>query len=238
MIAPNTSSTSSASTPSRSRSGPRATGSRCGSTYTLDPAQLKTQAASLMAKLKDEGTTSVSRATLVTMAWARRPPPSARYPEWLIGGVGFIDIDLVGQIISRRPRPVGAGLRRQPVDAPALAGTSVAHAAYSGARRRAVDLRRGRLQPAAGPRARHPDGRAEPHARDLRDRAVRLPRRDRAGGHVGLEPRATTHRWSTSARSGGTPAPAPFNGEPGTYVDNGQRYRTATSPRAIRRCSR
>lgn len=105
--------------------------------YILDPAQLKTQAASLMAKLKTEGATSVSCACdpIMQMYLGQEATAQGYQPEWLIAGVGFIDMDLGGQIISKNApdqwvRAFGASpwAAQQPPE------TSVAHAAYRSVR--------------------------------------------------------------------------------------------------------
>ena len=92
--------------------------------YTLDPAQLKTQAASLMAKLKDEGTTSVSCACdpVMQMYLGQEATAIGYYPEWLIAGVGLHRLGpRRPDHLEERPRPVGPGVRRQPVGRPAPA---------------------------------------------------------------------------------------------------------------------
>jgi hypothetical protein len=70
--------------------------------YTLDITQLATQASSLMAKLKSTGTTSVSCACdpILQAYLAQNADAQDYHPEWLIAGVGFIDLDLGGQIIA------------------------------------------------------------------------------------------------------------------------------------------
>src|SRR5690606_36897005 len=106
-------------------------------TYTLDPAQLQTQAASIMAKLVTDRTTSVSCACdpIMQMYQAQEATAQGFFPEWLIAGVGFIDLYLGGQIISRNApdqwvRAFGGSswAAQQPPE------TSVAHAAYRSVR--------------------------------------------------------------------------------------------------------
>ena len=105
--------------------------------YTIDPAQLQTQAASIMAKLVANRTTSVSCACdpIMQMYLAQEATAQSYFPEWLIAGVGFIDMDLGGQIISKNApdqwvRAFGASpwAAQQPPE------TSVAQAAYRSVR--------------------------------------------------------------------------------------------------------
>src|SRR5262245_46504552 len=72
--------------------------------YLLDVAQLKTEASSIMAKIKESGATSVSCACdpIMQMYLAQEATAIGYDPEWLIAGVGFIDLDLGGQIIANQ----------------------------------------------------------------------------------------------------------------------------------------
>jgi Periplasmic binding protein len=72
--------------------------------YLLDVAQLKTEASSIMAKIKESGVTSVSCACdpIMQMYLAQEATAIGYTPEWLIAGVGFIDLDLGGQIIAHQ----------------------------------------------------------------------------------------------------------------------------------------
>jgi Periplasmic binding protein len=70
--------------------------------YTLDVAALQGEAASLMSKLKAANMTSVSCACdpIMQAYLAQNANAQNYHPEWLIAGVGFIDLDLGGQIIA------------------------------------------------------------------------------------------------------------------------------------------
>ncbi len=72
--------------------------------YLLDVAQLRSQASSIMAKVKESGVTSVSCACdpIMQMYLAQEATALDFTPEWLIAGVGFIDLDLGGQIIAHQ----------------------------------------------------------------------------------------------------------------------------------------
>jgi hypothetical protein len=101
--------------------------------YTLDPAQLQSQASSLMSKLKTEGATSVSCACdpIMQMYLAQEATAQGYDPEWLVAGVGFIDMDLGGQIISKNaPDQWVRAFGGSPWAAQQTPEVSVAHAAY------------------------------------------------------------------------------------------------------------
>ena len=71
----------------------------------------------------------------------------------------------------------------------------------------------------------------EPHARDLRDRAVRLPADAPGRPAGGTSAPSTTRPSSTSGRSGGTPMRCPRStASPGTWVDDGTRYQRRRTP--------
>jgi hypothetical protein len=105
--------------------------------YTLDVATLQTQAASVLAQVKAENVTSVSCACdpIMQMYLAEEAAAQGYEPEWLVAGVGFIDMDLGGQIIANRAgeqwgRAFG-GSRWAVAQSPQ---TSEAHAAYRSVR--------------------------------------------------------------------------------------------------------
>ena len=211
--------------------------------YTLDVATLRTQAANLIAKLKAEGITSVSCGCdpILPVYLAQEATAQDYYPEWLIAGAGFTDLDLGGQIIANNAadqwNQAFGGSRVGRAQSPE---TSDAYAAYRSVRTDEpsvlVDLIYYQML-IAGPR--HPDGRARPHARDVRDRAVRLPAEAPARRDCGTSAPATTRRSTTSARSGGTPTHLAVQRQAGHVGRQRHPLRpTARSPRATRRCSR
>ena len=159
-----------------------------------------------------------------------RPTAQDYYPEWLIGRRRLhrprprSASSSPTRAADQWSRPSAAAPRRRPA-APDERGPRGLHV---GARRRAVDLvdlvYPQLLTVALGIQMAGP----EPDPRDLRDRAVRLParrpaRRARGTSGPGHYTPVTDIReiwWDPDAVS-------PFNGEPGTYVDNGQRYTAA-----------
>lgn len=196
--------------------------------YTLDPAQLKTQAASLMAKLKNEGATSVSCACdpVMQMYLGQEATAIGYYPEWLIAGVGFIDWDLGGQIISKNsPDQWVRAFGGSPSAAPTPPQQSVAHAAYRTVRDGEPSLLVEELFhellvmaigiQMAGPNLMpdtfetglfaYPGGSGQAGAWDF------------GPGHYTPVTDIREVWWDPDTVSA-------FNGERGTYVDNGQRY--------------
>jgi hypothetical protein len=196
--------------------------------YILDPAQLSAQATSLMAKLKDEGATSVSCACdpIMQMYLAREASAANYYPEWLIAGVGFIDLDLGGQIISKNaPEQWVRAFGGSPSAAPQPPETSVAYAAYRTVRDDEPSLLVDQLYnqiltlalgiQMAGPNLTpgtfetglfaYPGGTGQAGTWDF------------SPGHYTPITDIREIWWDPDKVS-------PFNGQPGTYADNGERF--------------
>lgn len=196
--------------------------------YTLDPAQLKTQAASLMAKLKDEGTTSVSCACdpVMQMYLGQEATAIGYYPEWLIAGVGFIDWDLGGQIISKNaPDQWVRAFGGSPSAAPTPPERSFAHAAYRSVRDDepsllVEELFHELLVLALGIQMAGPDLTPETFETGLFSYpggTGQVGTWDFGPGHYTPITDIREIWWDPDTISA-------FNGQPGTYVDNGQRY--------------
>lgn len=71
--------------------------------YVLDLTKMDPQADSLVAALRDKGVTSVACGCdpIMLSKLAQKAEEAGYFPEWLIIGVGFIDLDLVGQMVSK-----------------------------------------------------------------------------------------------------------------------------------------
>ena len=105
--------------------------------YVLDFANVAAQAPSVLAKLKDNDITSVACYCdpLMVLSLAGQASEQNYYPEWLIGGVGFVDIDLVGQFIAASaPDQWRNAFGGSPSTPQAAAGTSEAYRAYKSVR--------------------------------------------------------------------------------------------------------
>jgi hypothetical protein len=202
--------------------------------YVLDFANVAAQAPALLAKLKDNDITSVACYCdpLMVLSLAGQATEQDYYPEWLIGGVGFVDIDLVGQFIAASaPDQWRNAFGGSPSTPQAPAGTSEAYRAYKSVRDDEpslfVDVVYAQLLPLvlgiqmAGP---------ELTPEHLETGMFAYPE---ATGMAG------TWDWSPEHYSPvvdmrevwyDPTAPAPMNGVPGSYVDNGQRYRIGEIP--------
>jgi len=196
--------------------------------YILDPAQLQTQAATIMAKLKSEGTTSVSCACdpIMQMYLAQEATASDYYPEWLIAGVGFIDLDLGGQIISKNaPDQWLHAFGGSPSAAPQPPETSVAHAAYRTVRQDEPSLLVDQIYTqlltlALGIQMAGPELTPETFETGL----FAYPRGTGQAGTWDFGPGHYTPVTDIREIWWDPDEVSPFNGQPGTYVDNAQRY--------------
>lgn len=202
--------------------------------YVLDFANVAAQAPSVLAKLKDNDITSVACYCdpLMVLSLAGQASEQNYYPEWLIGGVGFVDIDLVGQFIAAAaPDQWRNAFGGSPSTPQAAAGTSEAYRAYKSVRDDEpslfVDVVYAQILPLViGVQMAGPDLTPE----NLETGMFAYPE---ATGMAG------TWDWSPGHYSPvvdmrevwyDPAAPAPMNGTPGSYVDNGQRYRIGEIP--------
>ena len=202
--------------------------------YVLDFANVAAQAPSVLAKLKDNDITSVACYCdpLMVLSLAGQASEQNYYPEWLIGGVGFVDIDLVGQFIAASaPDQWRNAFGGSPSTPQAAAGTSEAYRAYKSVRDDEpslfVDVVYAQILPLViGVQMAGPDLTPE----NLETGMFAYPE---ATGMAG------TWDWSPGHYSPvvdmrevwyDPAAPAPMNGTPGSYVDNGQRYRIGEIP--------
>jgi hypothetical protein len=197
-------------------------------TYTLDLAQTDSTAASIMAQLRDNEITSVACACdpLMQRALAVLAEQQGYFPEWLIQGVGYIDIDLVGQMIaatagSQWSRAFGGS----PTAAAPAWGTSEGYLAYTSVRddqpSRTVDILYGQLyRLAIGIQMAGPELTAENFATGMYNYPT-------ASGYLGAWDFAPgNHTGVIDARmvQWRDELPSTFNGEPGTYYDTGVRF--------------
>jgi hypothetical protein len=202
--------------------------------YVLDFANVPSQAPALLAKLKDEEITSVACYCdpLMVLSLASQATEQDYHPEWLIGGVGFVDIDLVGQFIaSAAPDQWRRAFGGSPSTPQAPAGTSEAYRAYKSVRDDEpslfVDVIYAQLLPLvlgiqmAGP---------ELTPENLETGMFAYPESTGIAGTWDWSPEHYSpvvdmrEVWYDPA------APAPMNGVGGSYVDNGQRYRLGDIP--------
>lgn len=196
--------------------------------YTLDPAQLKTQAASLMAKLKAEGTTSVACTCdpIMQMYLAQEATAQGYHPEWLIAGVGFIDQELGGQIIAKNaPEQWVRAFGGSPWAAQEPPEKSVAYAAYRSVRDDEPSILVDQiyyqlLTLALGIQMAGPDLTPETFETGL----FSYPPGDGQAGAWDFSPGHYTPVVDIRELWWDPDKVSPFNGELGSYADNGQRY--------------
>lgn len=196
--------------------------------YVMDLARSQSQAASVLARLVSARITTVVCACDPVMLTylAGQAEQQGYQPEWLLLGAGFGDLDLVGQMVARSSgdqwlRAFGSS----PLPAPSPPGTGEAYRAYRSGRddepSLLVDLLfRQLLVLAIGLQMAGPNLTPETFAAGM----YAYPRRSGDAGtwrfspdnHTGvIDARAIW--WDPDARSS-------FNGQPGTYVDDGTRY--------------
>ena len=203
--------------------------------YVLDLARISTQADSIISQLKDKGITSVACGCdpLMVAALVRKADEVDYHPEWLIIGVGFVDLDLVGQMISKQapdqwahafgaspwgaqlPLEEGSGWKAfksvRPDQEPSLLTEIIYYQLYElviGMQMAGPDLTPKNFE--SGMFA-YPEGTG---AAGTWDFAL-----DQYTGIVD----SRILWWDPDA-------PSPFNGDPGTYVDTGTRYRQGDLP--------
>jgi len=202
--------------------------------YTLDVATLQTQAANLLAQVKSEGVTSVSCACdpVMQMYLAEEAAAQNYEPEWLVAGVGFIDLDLGGQIIANRAgeqwsRAFG-GSRWATAQSPQ---TSQAHAAYRTVRddvpSELVDQIYAQLLTVAlGIQMAGPNLTPETFETGL----FAYPPTSGQAGRWDFSPEHYTPVTDLREIWWDPDAVSPFNGKPGTWVDDGRRFNDGELP--------
>ncbi|HET6949619.1 MAG TPA: ABC transporter substrate-binding protein, partial [Acidimicrobiales bacterium] len=203
--------------------------------YSIDIRTLGTSAASIIAKVKDAGITSVSCAcdAIMQMTLAKEAEAQDYHPEWLIAGVGFIETDLGGQIVANNaPEQWTRSFGGSPWAAPQPPETSTAYAAYTSVRPGGdpsdlLDIIYHQvLTVAVGIQMAGPNLTPETFEAGL---AAFPP----AMGQAGLwdwRPGRYTPIIDIREMWWDPEAISPFNGKPGTYLDTGQRWREEDIP--------
>ncbi|HEY8526031.1 MAG TPA: hypothetical protein VIL48_13765 [Acidimicrobiales bacterium] len=202
--------------------------------YVLDLGQTDAQAPALVAALKANEITSVSFAgdPLMLMALTREAEAQDYHPEWLVIGVGFVDTDLAGQMISAgAPNQWRRAFGGSPLAAQASPGTSPAYRAYRSVRddepSLLVDIVYHQLLPLAlGVQMAGPELTPETFETGL----FAYPGGTGMAGTWDWRPGNYTPVVDIREIWWDPDRPSPFNGAPGTYVDNGERYRLDEIP--------
>lgn len=202
--------------------------------YVLDFATVAAQAPALLAKIKDNDITSVACYCdpLMVLSLASQATEQVYFPEWVIGGVGFVDIDLVGQFInSAAPDQWKHAFGGSPSTPQAPAGTSDAYKAYKSVRDDEpsifVDVVYSQLLPLVlGIQMAGPNLTPE----TLETGMFAYPEGTGLAGTWDWSPEHYSPVVDMREIWWDPAAPAPMSGTPGSYVDNGQRYRIGEIP--------
>jgi hypothetical protein len=196
--------------------------------YVLDLSRLQPQAVNLLSQLKANEITTVACACdpMLLMYLAEQAEQQNYFPEWQVIGVGFIDMDLVGQMIARMSgdqwtRAFGGS----PWGAQPPREQSAAYQAYKSVRddepSLLVDLVYYQLyQLVIGIQMAGPDltpGTFETGMFAYPGGSGTAGRWDFAPEHYTGVTDARELWWDPNR-------PSPFNGRMGTYVDNGDRW--------------
>jgi hypothetical protein len=202
--------------------------------YVLDLAQLQTQASSLLSQLKANDITSVVCGCdpILLMYLAQQAEQQDYQPEWLILGVGFIDLDLVGQMISQQSgdqwtRAFGGS----PWAAQVPLAESDAYKAYKSVRDDEpsilIDIIYYQLyQLVIGIQMAGPELTPE----NFETGMFAYPGGDGGAGRWDFSPEHYTGVTDIRELWWDPDAESPFNGLPGTYADNGERYQQGEIP--------
>jgi hypothetical protein len=202
--------------------------------YVLDLTQTETQAPTMVARLKARDITSVAFAgdPLMLLSLAKEANAQNYHPEWLIIGAGFVDLDLVGQMIqAAAPGQWDRAFGGSPLAAQPAPVGSEAYRAYKSVRddepSLLVDVIYFQLLPLAlGVQMAGPDLTPE----NFETGMFAYPGGTGTAGTWDLGPRHYTPVVDLREIWWDPDRPSPFNGAPGTYADNGQRYRIGDLP--------
>jgi hypothetical protein len=203
--------------------------------YTIDAARLQTQASDIAARLRSAGVTSVSCSCdpIMQMYLAEQMQSQGMVTEWLISGVGFIDLDVGGQIISARaPDQWARAFGGSPTAAPQPPETSASYAAFRSVRPEGEPsdelqiLYERVLLLAIGLQMAGPDLTAGTFEAGL----VAWPGGDGQAGHWQLGPDDYTPVTDLRELWWDPTAVSPVNGEQGSYVDAGERWTPESIP--------
>jgi substrate-binding family protein len=202
--------------------------------YTLDIAQIQAQATSLLGELRRNDITSIACGCdpLMVLYLSTLAEQQGYYPEWLNLGVGFTDLDIVGQIIaSQSGSQMSRAFGGSPWGAAVTPDMSVGYQAYKSVRddepSQLVDLVFAQLyQLVIGIQMAGPD--LTPESFETGMFAYpggngQFGRWDFSEGEYTGVQDAREIWWDPAA-------PSPFNGEPGTFRDDGTRWSQDAPP--------
>lgn len=203
--------------------------------YVLDLNRIATQADAIVSQLKDQGITSVALGTdpLMAAALVRKADEVDYFPEWLVIGVGFNDLDLVGQMISQQsPEQWKRAFGGSPWGAQQALTESVGYKAFKSVRPDAepsmlTDIIYYQLyELAIGIQMAGPNLTAQ----NFETGMFSYPEGTGPAGTWDFGPERYTGIVDARLFWWDPDQPSLFNGEPGAYVDSGTRYRQGEFP--------
>ncbi len=197
--------------------------------YALDLGRIPNQATSIASQIVREGITTISCFCdpFMLLNLIQQIDAAGIDPEWIVTGVGFIDLDLIGQGLSKQNDQWDGAFGASPLGVQPTREDSPGYKAFKSVRpdeepSAAVDVFYYQLyQLALGIQMAGPDLTPE----TLETGLFSYPEHTGPAGSWDYFPESYTPvidlrevRWDPKATS-------PFNGQPGTYVGDGPRFR-------------
>jgi hypothetical protein len=202
--------------------------------YTLDVGQAQNNARTIVSELIADGVTSVAFAgdPLTLGAMASVADQQNYHPEWLVIGVGFVDLDLVGQIIQKNSgEEWGSAFGGSPWAGQQAATSSEGYKAYKSVRQDEpsllVDILYYQIyQLAIGLQMAGPNLTPETYETGM----FAYPEGTGAAGTWDFTPGHYTGIIDIRILWWQGDTPSPWNNEPGVYKDDGTRVRQGEVP--------
>jgi hypothetical protein len=201
--------------------------------YQVDPASMPNQAASIVARLKADGiTTVVPGADPIMLVYLTAKASEQDYfPEWLVTGVALQDTDVVGQLVDQNQWRRAFGLSALGPQRPQRA--TLGYAAYKSVRGDepsvSVDFLYSQLYFfAVGVQMAGPDLTPRTFEAGLR----RYPGHFGPYGTLAFPAGTFTPQQDAMFIWWDPDDPSPYNGKPGRYKTDGKRYRLDNLPTA------
>jgi hypothetical protein len=196
--------------------------------YTLDLARVPAQAKSIAAQLIDKGVTTISCFCdpLMLLNLTQEIDSQGLEPEWIATGVGFVDLDLIGQGLAKKNDQWKRAFGVSPIAAQEPAKKSAGYKAFKSVRpdeepSQAVDVFYYQLyQLALGIQMAGPDLTPE----NLETGLFSYPVKDGPAGKWDYFPESYTPIIDAREVWWDNEAVSPFNEEKGTYLSTNQRY--------------
>jgi hypothetical protein len=198
-------------------------------TYPMDIGQAGNNASSILDNLIRDGVTSVGFVgdPMTLDALVAQAEQRNYNPEWIVGGVGFNDMDMVGQMMASDSGDQWANaFGVTPTGSPLSVGEMDAYQAFKSVRpdeepTQALEFMYSLLLPLAiGIEMAGPDLTPETFAEGL----YRYPATEGWMGTLDYSPDSHSGRIDVRFMFWDADAASPFNGQPGTWKDTGDRF--------------